>query len=73
MDQPTPYGLPMPPLPLTAVAGPSKMVVPQGLGSYPGYEGARGEQPQSSSASSSKVYYPSQDPQRLGAKGDVVD
>lgn len=23
--------------------------------------------------STSKIYYPSQDPQRLGAKGDVID
>lgn len=27
----------------------------------------------SQSTSENKIYYPSQDPQRLGAKGDVVD
>ncbi|KAI1714603.1 RNA recognition motif domain-containing protein [Ditylenchus destructor] len=52
--------LPLPPEP------PSKLVVPNVP--YPG-AGRQMEPP----ASSSRIYYPSQDPQRLGAKGDVVD
>ena len=29
--------------------------------------------PSSSSSGPPKIYYPSQDPQRLGAKGDVIE
>uniref|UniRef100_A0A915DVP6 Pre-mRNA-splicing factor RBM22 n=1 Tax=Ditylenchus dipsaci TaxID=166011 RepID=A0A915DVP6_9BILA len=52
--------LPLPPEP------PSKLVVPNVPYPAASKASAGGE-------SSSKIYYPSQDPQRLGAKGDVVD
>lgn len=62
---------PMPPkrpagdAPESSGAEKRRMIVPQVVAS----SSSSGTQ----QASSSKVYYPSQDPQRLGAKGDVIE
>ncbi|CAJ0601078.1 unnamed protein product [Cylicocyclus nassatus] len=67
--------IPLPPVPPSFPA-PAKLVVPPlrppptstSLSTASG----NGDEASSSKASSS-IYYPSQDPQRLGAKGDVID
>ncbi|KAL3981457.1 Pre-mRNA-splicing factor RBM22 [Acanthocheilonema viteae] len=57
--------IPMPPLPpAAAYTPPAQLIVPQ----VP-YKGLMSYIP----ASATKVYYPSQDPQRLGAKGDMIE
>uniref|UniRef100_A0A8R1IXA6 Uncharacterized protein n=1 Tax=Caenorhabditis japonica TaxID=281687 RepID=A0A8R1IXA6_CAEJA len=54
--------IPRPPAP-PSFAAPARLVVPN-------VRPVRAGEP---STSSSSIYYPSQDPTRLGAKGDVID
>ncbi|PIO74687.1 hypothetical protein TELCIR_03300 [Teladorsagia circumcincta] len=70
-----PLNIPLPPLPPT-FAPPSKLVVPPSrppAGSSTSTPGPGTESSASSSGRTGGIYYPSQDPQRLGAKGDVIE
>ncbi|VDM70663.1 unnamed protein product [Strongylus vulgaris] len=70
-----PLNIPLPPVPPSFPA-PTKLVVPPlrppPTSSAVPAASANGDEA-STSKSSGNIYYPSQDPQRLGAKGDVID
>ncbi|XGW30085.1 hypothetical protein V3C99_009251 [Haemonchus contortus] len=70
-----PLNIPLPPVP-PSFAAPSKLVVPPSRPPTGASTSAAGSSTDSSAGTSSRtggIYYPSQDPQRLGAKGDVIE
>ncbi|WKY04018.1 hypothetical protein Q1695_005194 [Nippostrongylus brasiliensis] len=66
-----PLNIPLPPVPPT-FAPPTKLVVPPSR-PPPGSSSSAGSSTEGGSSRSGGIYYPSQDPQRLGAKGDVIE
>uniref|UniRef100_A0A7I4YJH0 Pre-mRNA-splicing factor RBM22 n=1 Tax=Haemonchus contortus TaxID=6289 RepID=A0A7I4YJH0_HAECO len=70
-----PLNIPLPPVP-PSFAAPSKLVVPPSRPPTGASTSAAGSSTDSSAGTSGRtggIYYPSQDPQRLGAKGDVIE
>ncbi|ETN75999.1 histidine--tRNA ligase [Necator americanus] len=65
-----PLNIPLPPVPPTFA--PTKLVVPPSRPTTSASLPTTGDETSNSNCTGG-IYYPSQDPQRLGAKGDVID